>query len=67
MKADVILARIADGVNVTDKIILNDYFRGDKDVLHEDNLVDGLYIDSQRVIAVQASLQKGEVILWDTR
>ncbi len=97
LKVDVILAKIADGVNVTDEIILNDYFRGDKDILHENNfdevlnlmnkiksvfhsvtrkpvgfkhdihlriyelLVDGLYIDSQRVIAAQESLRKGKL------
>ncbi len=38
LRAGVILAKIADGVSVTDKIILNDYFHGDKDILHEDNL-----------------------------
>lgn len=38
MKADAIHVKIADGANVTDKIILNDYFRGDNDILHENNL-----------------------------
>ena len=38
MKEDVIPVKIADGVNVTNKVILNDYVRGEYDVLHENNL-----------------------------
>lgn len=37
MKADAIPAKIADGVNVIDKIVLNDYIDSDKDILHENN------------------------------
>ena len=38
MKEDVIPVKIVDGVNVTNKVILNDYVRGECDVLHENNL-----------------------------
>lgn len=38
MKEDVIPVKIVDGANVINKIILNDYVRGEYDVLHENNL-----------------------------
>lgn len=38
----VIHAKIADGVNVTNKIILNNLICGDQDILHKSNLGDVL-------------------------
>lgn len=115
-------AKSADGVNVNDRVVLNDYICGERDVLHEDNFKKALdflndfwhinprkilwlytkftwkdilnedyrfleehdslrkaivaqchvfvecshcgKIKGQRIIDIQKTLQKGEIVLW---